>query len=146
VVFLPPHHEVVATWRRSIAYANDPENLFARFRYQVEATYVNRKVTPAKGKLTFSNLRHGAVLIWRVLLHICLLSDFRKPFWRTAKHALRHGQIDGLLGAAFMGYHLIHFTREALRGDQNASYYSTKKRTAAMAATKPPAQKEQAAA
>ena len=40
-----------------------------------------------------------------------------------------------------------HFTREALRGDQNASYYSTKKRTAPMAAAKPPArQDEQVAA
>jgi hypothetical protein len=140
VVFLRPYDEVVATWRRSIAYANDPENLFARFRHQVDATYANRKVTPAKGKLTWSNLRGGAVLIWRVLLHICLLSDFRKPFWRMAKYALRRGQIDGMLGAAFMGYHLIHFTREALRGDQNASYYSAK-RTSAMAAAKPPASK-----
>ena len=139
VVFLRPYDEVVAMWRRTIAYANDPENLFARFDYQVEATYVNRKVTPAKGKLTFSNLRGGLVLMWRTLLYICLLSDFRKPFWRMAKHALRRGQIDGLLGAAFMGYHLIHFTREALRGDQNASYYSAKKRTTAMAAVKPPA-------
>lgn len=147
VVFLRPHDEVVGMWRRSIAYANDPERLFARFRYQVEATYLNRKVTPAKGKLTWPNLRGGAVLAWRTLLYICLLSDFRKPFWRTAKHALKHGQIDGLLGAAFMGYHLIHFTREALRGDQNASYYSTKKRTVPMSAAKPPArQDEQVAA
>ena len=53
VVFLRPYDEVVAMWRRSIAYANDPESLFARFRHQVEATYVNRKVTPAKGKLTW---------------------------------------------------------------------------------------------
>ena len=45
-----------------------------------------------------------------------------------------------------MSYHLIQFTREALRGDQNASYYSAKKRTTAMAATKPPATQEQAAA
>jgi len=147
VVFLRPHDEVVEMWRRSIAYANDPENLFERFRYQVEATYANRKVTPAKGKLTWHNLRGGAVMVWRVLWHLCLLSDFRKPFWRTAKHALKHGQIDGLLGAAFMGYHLIQFTREALRGDQNASYYSAKKRTAPMAVTKPPArQDEQVAA
>jgi radical SAM superfamily enzyme YgiQ (UPF0313 family) len=143
VVFLRPYDEVVAMWRRSIAYANDPANLFARFRHQVDATYVNRKVTPAKGKLTFSNLRHGAVLMWRVLLYICVLSDFRKPFWRMAKYALRRGQIDGMLGAAFMSYHLIHFTREALRGDQNASYYSAK-RTNAMAATKPPASQEAA--
>ena len=89
VVFLRPHDEVVAMWRRSIAYANDPEKLFERFRYQVEATYANRKVTPAKGKLTWNNLRGGAVMVWRVLWHLCLLSDFRKPFWRTAKHALQ---------------------------------------------------------
>ena len=126
-------------WRRSIAYANDPEKLFERFRHQVEATYANRKVTPAKGKLTWNNLRGGAVMAWRIVLHLCLLSDFRKPFWRMAKHALKHGQIDGMMGAAFMGYHLIEFTREALRGDQNASYYSAKKRAAPMAVAKPPA-------
>jgi radical SAM superfamily enzyme YgiQ (UPF0313 family) len=143
VVFLRPHDEVVSMWRRSIAYANDPEKLYERFRHQVEATYVNRKVTPAKGKLTWPNLRGGAVMAWRTLLYLCLLSDFRKPFWRMAKHALKHGQIDGLLGAAFMGYHLIQFTREALRGDQNASYYSTKKRAAPMAAAKPPAEKKE---
>jgi hopanoid C-2 methylase len=147
VVFLRPHEEVVEMWRRAIAYANDPEKLFERFRHQVDATYVNRKVTPAKGKLTWNNLRGGAVMAWRILLHLCVLSDFRKSFWHMAKHALRQGQIDGMMGAAFMGYHLIEFTREALRGDQNASYYSTKKRAAAMAAAKPPAaQSEQVAA
>jgi len=147
VVFLRPHDEVVATWRRSIAYANDPEKLFERFYHQVEATYVNRKVTPAKGKLTFNNLRGGAVMALRVLLYICLLSDFRKPFWRMAKHALKHRQIDGMMGAAFQAYHLIQFTREALRGDQNASHYSAKNRVAPMAAAKPPhKQDEQVAA
>jgi radical SAM superfamily enzyme YgiQ (UPF0313 family) len=149
VVFLRPHEEVVGMWRRTIAYANDPEKLFERFRYQVEATYAKRKVTPAKGKLTWPNLRSGTVLAWRVLLHLLLLSDFRKSFWRMARHAIKHGQIDGMFGAAFMGYHLIHFTREALRGDQNASYYSTKKRTEPMAVAKPPAapkEKEQVAA
>jgi len=149
VVFLRPHDEVVGMWRRSIAYANDPEKLFERFRYQVEATYVNRKVTPAKGKLTFNNLRGGAVMAWRVFTHIIVASDFRKPFWRMAKHALKRGQIDGMMGAAFMAYHLIHFTREALRGDQNASHYSAKNRAQPMAAAKPPAaakEKEQVAA
>ncbi len=147
VVFMRPHDDVVGMWRRSIAYANDPERLFSRFRHQVDATYVNRKVTPAKGKLTWPNLRGGAVLMWRSVLHLLILSDFRRAFWKTAKHALSRGQIDGMLGAAFMGYHLIHFTREALRGDQNASYYSTKKRTTPMAVDKPPArQDEQVAA
>ena len=146
VVFLRPHDEVVGMWRRSIAYANDPEKLFERFRYQVDATYVNRKVTPAKGKLTFNNLRMGVVMAWRIILHICLLSDFRKPFWRMAKYALKRGQIDGMMGAAFMAYHLIHFTREALSGTQNASHYSASNRTQPMAAAKPPATKESVAA
>jgi hypothetical protein len=60
-----------------------------------------------------------------------------------ARHAFKHRQIDGMFGAAFMGYHLIQFTREALRGDQNASYYSTKKRAVPMAAAKPPASKKE---
>ena len=32
------------------------------------------------------------------------------------------------MGMGFVGYHLIHFTREALRGEQNASFYSTHER------------------
>ena len=42
---------------------------------------------------------------------------------------MRRGQIDGVLGMGFIAHHLIQFTREALRGEQNASYYSTKTRT-----------------
>ena len=145
VVFLRPHDDVVEMWRRSIAHANDPERLYARFHHQVLATYVNRKVTPAKGKLTWPNLRGAAVLAWRTVLYLLILSDFRAAFWKTAKHALKHGQIDGMFGAAFMGYHLIAFTREALRGDQNASYYSAKKRTAPMAVAKPPKSEQVAA-
>ena len=66
----------------------------------------------------------------RVMLHIGVLSDYRKPFWRAARHALRRGQIDAVLGMGFIAHHLIQFTREALRGEQNASYYSTKMRKA----------------
>ena len=47
VRFLRPYDEVVATWRRCIAYANDPERLFSRFHHQVDATYVNRMIPPA---------------------------------------------------------------------------------------------------
>ena len=38
---------------------------------------------------------------------------------------MRRGQIEGALGMAFMAHHLIRFTREALAGTQNASFYST---------------------
>jgi hopanoid C-2 methylase len=128
VRFLRPYDDVVSMWRRCIAHANDPERLFARFEHQVDATYVNRMVTPARGKLTFSNLSSALVLALRVVLHIGILSDYRRPFWRAVRYALRRGQIDAVLGMAFIAYHLIQFTREALRGEQNASYYSTKAR------------------
>jgi len=128
VRFLRPYDEVVAMWRRCIAYANDPEKLFARFQHQVDATYVNRIIPPARGKLTWVNLSGALVLAWRILLHIGILSDYRKPFWRAARYAMRRGQIEGVLGMGFIAYHLINFTREALRGEQNASYYSAKTR------------------
>ena len=124
VRFLRPYDEVVAMWRRSIAYANDPERLFARFRHQVDATYVNRKRVPARGKLTWSNLSGAAALAFRIVLYVGILADYRRPFWRAFRHALRRGQVDGAFGLAFIAYHLIEFTREALRGEQNASFYS----------------------
>ncbi len=128
VRFLRPYDEVVASWRRCIAYANDPERLFSRFHHQVDATYVNRMIAPAKGKLNWANLSGALVLAFRVFWHIGVLSDYRRPFWRAARHAMRRGQIDAVLGIGFIAHHLIQFTREALRGEQNASYYSTKAR------------------
>jgi hopanoid C-2 methylase len=133
VRFLRPYDEVVAMWRRCIAHANDPERLFARFQHQVDATYVNRMIAPARGKLNWANLSGALVLAWRVVLHIGILSDYRRPFWRAARHAFRRGQVDAVLGMGFIAHHLIQFTREALRGDQNASYYSTKMRDRAAA-------------
>jgi radical SAM superfamily enzyme YgiQ (UPF0313 family) len=126
VAFLRPYDEVVATWRRTLGYANEPERLFGRFRHQIDATYAKRIKPPARGQLTFANLRRGAVLAYNVLVEVGLKSDYRRAFWRAAGYALRRGRIDAVLSMGFMAYHMIHFTREALRGDQNASFYSTK--------------------
>jgi hopanoid C-2 methylase len=128
VRFVRPYDEVVAMWRRCIAHAYDPERLFARLRHQVDATYANRLETPARGKLKLSNISFGLVLAFRVIVRIGILSDYRKPFWRAARHALRRGKIESMLAMGFIGHHLIQFTREALRGEQNASYYSAKAR------------------
>ncbi len=128
VAFLRPYDEVLATWRRCIAHAYEPERLFARFTHQVEATYVNRLIGPARGKLTINNLLGALVLAFNVTLRVGLLSDYRRPFWRAARHALRRGQIDAVLSMGFVAHHLIRFTREALRGDHNASFYSTRRR------------------
>ncbi len=124
VRFLRPYDEVVATWRRCVAYAYDPERLFARFVHQVDATYANRTAGPARGRLTIANLRRALVLAFNVAFRVGLLADYRRPFWRVARRALRRGQIDALLGVGFAAYHLIQFSREALRGQQNASFYS----------------------
>ena len=128
VRFLRPYDDVIAAWRRCIAHAYEPERLFDRFYHQVEQTYVNRTNPSGRGKLTFANLRQGAVLAWRLFTHIGLKSDYRKHYWRAAKHALKHGQFDAVMGMGFVAHHLIKFTREALQGEQNASFYSTHER------------------
>ncbi len=137
VRFLRHHDEVVAMWRRCIAHAYDPERLFQRFAHQIEATYANRFMGPVRGKLTLHNLRSLLVLMFNVTLRIGIFSDYRRPFWRAAWRALRRGQIDGALGMGVVAHHLIRFTREALRGEQNASFYSARTRRAASAATEP---------
>jgi hopanoid C-2 methylase len=128
VRFVRPYDEVLAMWRRCIAHAYGPERLFERLRHQVDSTYANRMRVPARGKLKWSNISFGLVLAFRVVLRIGILSDYRKPFWRAARHALRRGNIDSMLAMGFIAHHLIQFTREALRGEQNASYYSAKSR------------------
>jgi ABC-type amino acid transport substrate-binding protein len=109
-------------------HAYDPERLFARFSYQVDATFAHRLDVPARGKLTIRNLREAVVLAFNLLLWVGLLSDYRRPFWRAAYHALKRGQIDAALGMGLVAYHLIQFSREAFRGDQNASFYSARTR------------------
>jgi hypothetical protein len=63
-------------------------------------------------------------MAFRIILYLVILSDYRRPFLRAARHALKRGRFDAAFGIAFIGYHLIAFTREALRGEQNASFYS----------------------
>jgi hopanoid C-2 methylase len=128
VRFLRPYDDVVATWRRCIEYAYDPERLYARFTHQIEATYANRLVTPGGARMTRSNLKRGLTLLANLFVRVGLLADYRRPFWRMAWQAIKRGQIEALFGVGFIAYHLIEFSREALRGQQNASFYSARAR------------------
>src|SRR5262249_51297662 len=128
VRFLRPHDEVVASWRRCIAHAYEPRRLFARYRHQIDATFPNRFRAPARGRLTLPNLRVGATLAWNVARRVGWQSDYRALFWQAALPGLRRGQIDAVLGMGFTSHHLIQFAREALRGEQNASFYSARER------------------
>ena len=139
VVFLRPYDEVVAMWRRCIDYAYAPERLFKRFAHQVEATYAHRIVdAPVRGKLTWSNISLALVLAFNIVRHIGLRADYRRSFWKAVLPALRRGQIDAALSMGIVGRHMITFAREAVRGEQNASFYSAQTRR--MAAQSPPAQ------
>ena len=132
-VFLRPYGEVVATWRRCIAHAYAPERLFERFAHQVEATYANRLIGPVRGKLTWNNLSVALVLAFNIAWRIGVFSDYRRWFWKAVLPALRRGQIDAALSMGVVGHHMITFSREALRGEQNASFYSAQPRRAAAA-------------
>src|SRR5262249_51780450 len=104
----------------------------------VDATYVNRIVPPGRGQLTFANLKFAAIFAARIVYYLCLKSDYRRPFWRAARYAMRRGQIGAVFGMAFIGHHLIEFTREAVRGEQNGSFYSMLRKQAASASPSTP--------
>ena len=130
VAFLRPYADVVAMWRRSIAYAYDPQRLLERFTHQLDATYANRPALPAAGRATAANLRRGATLFFNLLLRVGVVADYRKWFWRMVREALKRDQFESIMSIGFVAYHLIEFSREALRGDQNASFYSARTRDA----------------
>ena len=124
VRFLRPHDQVVANWRRCTAYAYEPERLFHRFEHQIRNTYIHRLRTPAKGKLTWFNIRGSLVLLANLAIRVGVFSSYRRPFWRAARLAWRHRQIEAIFGIGFVARHLIEFSREVLRGEQSASFYS----------------------
>jgi radical SAM superfamily enzyme YgiQ (UPF0313 family) len=126
VRFLRPHDEVLASWRRTIAYCYEPERVFARYRHQIEATYANRIRTPARAKLTWRNIRRGLILTFNLTLQVGILADYRGVFWAAVRHALTRGRIEDVFGMTFVAHHLILFTRDALRGKERASFYTAK--------------------
>jgi hopanoid C-2 methylase len=137
VRFLRPYDEVVATWRRCIAHAYEPERLFRRFTHQIEATYANRLAGPVRGKLTWNNISLALVLAFNIAWRIGVFADYRRWFWKAILPALRSGQIDAALSMGVVGHHMITFSREALRGEQNASFYSAQSRRSAADAELP---------
>ena len=134
VLFKRPHDEVVGSWRRAIAHAYSPEHLFERFKRQCDVTYPNRITTPTAGKLTFTNLRRGLILGFNIVTRVGLFSDYRRAFWQAAGYALKRGQIEAVFNMGFVAHHLIRFTREALRGEHNASFYAAQDKAKADAA------------
>ncbi len=125
VVFRRPYKDVLSSWRQCIAEAYAPDALYARFAHNIGHTYVNR-IRPDFGpqRASFANVVYGMRILLNVLLRVGALSDYRRRFWKTAVPLLLKGRIEELIHIGLVGHHLITFTREALAGDQNASFYA----------------------
>jgi len=129
VVFRRPYDDVVASWKRCIAEAYEPGALYARFAHNIANTYPNR-IKPEFGpeRASWANIAQGMRILANVLVRVGAASAYRRHFWRVALPLLRSGRIEEMIGVALVAHHLITFTREALTGKQNASFYASAER------------------
>ena len=129
VVFRRPYDEVVSSWKHLIAEAYEPSALYARFAHNVEHTYVNR-IRPEFGaeRASWSNIAYGMRILANVFLRVGVAADYRNVFWNMALPLLRAGRIEEVIHIGLVAHHLIKFSREALAGDQNASFYAPAER------------------
>jgi hopanoid C-2 methylase len=135
VAFKLPYDQVVSMWRRCMGEAYEPKELFDRYKHQVEATYRNRITPPnSRQRLSRNNIKRGLTMLAKIFWHIGVRSDYRREFWSYAWPRLKAGEIEWIISAGLVAYHLITFAREASGGRQTASYYSTRLNEAAVPA------------
>jgi radical SAM superfamily enzyme YgiQ (UPF0313 family) len=125
VEFLLPYETVLAMWRRCIATAYEPAEVYARYAHQQTRTFPNRFDYPrSERRESWENMRMGFGVLARILWRIGVRSDYRRTFWQMAKPALRAGKIEQLIHIAMVSHHLIEFTRDCLRGAGESSFYA----------------------
>ena len=125
VVFRQPYESVVAAWKTLIAEAYSPEAVYERFAYNAAHTYPNRLTPPASpARASWSNIAHGLAILRNLIWHVGIKSDYRRTFWHLARPLIAERRLEDVLHIGLVAHHLISFTREALAGRQNASYYS----------------------
>jgi radical SAM superfamily enzyme YgiQ (UPF0313 family) len=128
IAFRFPYEEVVAMWRRCIAAAYAPEELYRRFAHNLEHTYPNRIKPDAAQRATWANVRKGLRMLRNIIIRVGILADYRATFWRMAGPLLRERQIEPVIHIGIVAHHLITFAREAVAARQNASFYSSRAR------------------
>jgi hopanoid C-2 methylase len=113
-------------------YAYAPDSIYRCFASQTEHTY-NKRITPplSRVRLNVGNLPLALVMIANFLVHIGLLADYRRSFWRMAWPALRAGRIGELIHVGLIAHHMIVFARDCARGRENASMFAKRPKLAA---------------
>jgi hopanoid C-2 methylase len=140
VSFLLPYEDVLAMWRRCVATAYDPENLYARFQYQIEHTYPHRITPPnSAARVNLSNIAKGMAILGNIVARVGVFSRYPRTFWRMALPAMKKGDIEAVIHVGLVAHHLIEFTRECLKGRESASFYSQKRRDEQHAPDRPAA-------
>jgi hopanoid C-2 methylase len=125
VIFRLPEATVLDMWRRCIAAAYAPEAIYRRFAHNLAHTFRKRPRYPrSPHRASWRNVVGGLALLGRIVWRIGVRSDYRRTFWRVAGPALRAGQAEEMIQAAVVSHHLIEFTRQCLRGAQEASFYA----------------------
>jgi radical SAM superfamily enzyme YgiQ (UPF0313 family) len=125
VDFLLPYETVLGMWRRCIATAYEPAEVYARYAHQQARTFPNRFDYPRNDRReSWENMRMGVGILARIIWRIGIRSDYRRTFWKMAKPALRSGKIEQLIHIAMVSHHLIQFTRDCLSGVGESSFYA----------------------
>ena len=138
VVFRLPEETVIAMWRRAIGAAYAPEAIYRRFAHNLAHTFARRPSYPRNPRRASArHLLSGLALLGRIVWRVGVRGDYRRTFWRVAGPALRRGQLEELIQAAVVSYHLIEFTRQCLRGAHEASFYAPRVPTAPSAPSQP---------
>jgi radical SAM superfamily enzyme YgiQ (UPF0313 family) len=129
VAFRLPYEDVLTMWRRCIAAAYAPEEVYGRFAHNIEHTYSNRIKPPSSpARVNLANMRKALRMLRNIVIRVGLFADYRATFWRLAWPLLRAGDIEPVIHVGLVAHHLITFTREAVSGEQNASFYSPRSR------------------
>lgn len=136
VRFLMPHEDVVAMWKHCITEAYQPEAVYARFAYQMEHTFPNRRSMPtSKERVNWSNIKRGLGILGRLIWRAGIKSDYRKTFWAMAWPAIKKGDIDVVIHVGMVSYHLISYARECASGKGEKSFYSPSAATQQLSST-----------
>jgi len=119
VEYLVPYQKVLSQWKRCIAFAYDPESLYRRFCHQLEHTYLNRIEVPnGPERFSWRSIKETILMAGNLFVRVGLFSDYRSTFWRMARLALKHGDIEGFIHVGLVSHHLIQFAKKCDQCDE----------------------------